>query len=187
MGKRSDKNERLVNAAAELFWTRGFAATSLADIANASSVPLGNVYYYFKTKSEIAAAVAELFVRQLQIALTAIDSDYAEPAERIGAFFNLISASNNARATRGCPIARAMSDLSAVNDDVATKTGEPLIVMTEWLAVQARVAGLSDPVIRAERAIAEWQGAILLARAHGVPSRLDEAVKRIRRQFIAGY
>jgi AcrR family transcriptional regulator len=45
------KREALVLAAAELFWMRGFEASSLADIAEASGVPLGNVYYYFKTKA----------------------------------------------------------------------------------------------------------------------------------------
>ncbi|MCK5749515.1 MAG: TetR/AcrR family transcriptional regulator, partial [Oricola sp.] len=60
------KREALVQAAAELFWTRGYEASSLADIASAARVPLGNVYYYFKTKSDLAGAVADLFVQQTE-------------------------------------------------------------------------------------------------------------------------
>jgi AcrR family transcriptional regulator len=43
----------------------GFEATSLADIAREAKVPLGNVYYYFKTKDEIGEAIVELRLAHL--------------------------------------------------------------------------------------------------------------------------
>ncbi len=187
MPKRSDKRDRLINAAAELFWLHGYAATSLADIAKASGVPLGNVYYYFRTKAELADAVADLFVAQMSGALSDIEGRYPDPADRIGAFFNLISASNAARATRGCPIARAINDLPEAGAAIGRRAGEPFTVMLDWLGRQARSAGLADPDLRTERAVAEWQGAIVLARARGDQGLLDTALKRIRRQFISGY
>jgi len=48
-----DSRSRLVSAAVGLAYQNGFGATSLADIAREAEVPLGNVYYYFKTKDEI--------------------------------------------------------------------------------------------------------------------------------------
>src|SRR3984893_6872237 len=53
-----DKRSRLVSAAVDLAYQNGFGATSLADIAREAKVPLGNVYYYFKTKEEIGFAPA---------------------------------------------------------------------------------------------------------------------------------
>jgi AcrR family transcriptional regulator len=38
----------------------GFRDTSLADIAEAAHVPVGNLYYYFKTKEEAVVPVASL-------------------------------------------------------------------------------------------------------------------------------
>lgn len=55
--KVSNKRERLLKAADELFLQKGTDLTTLADIAHASDVPLGNVYYYFKTKGEIISDV----------------------------------------------------------------------------------------------------------------------------------
>ena len=52
-----DKRSRLVSAAVGLAYQNGFEATSLADIAREAKVPLGNVYYYFKTKDEIGEAI----------------------------------------------------------------------------------------------------------------------------------
>src|SRR5437868_5323348 len=55
----SDKRTRLVDTAARLVHEQGFNRTSLADIARESGVPLGNVYYYFKTKDAICEALIE--------------------------------------------------------------------------------------------------------------------------------
>src|SRR6266403_1398304 len=60
-----DKRSRLLSAAVELTYQNGFEATSLADIAREAKVPLGNVYYYFKTKDEIGEAIVELRLAQL--------------------------------------------------------------------------------------------------------------------------
>src|SRR5258706_16123128 len=60
-----DKRSRLLSAAVDLAYQNGFGATSLADIAREAEVPLGNVYYYFKTKDEIGEAIVELRLGQL--------------------------------------------------------------------------------------------------------------------------
>src|SRR5260221_8253995 len=60
-----DKRWRLVSAAVGLAYQNGFGATSLADIAREAQIPLGNVYYYFKTKDEIGEAIVELRLAEL--------------------------------------------------------------------------------------------------------------------------
>jgi AcrR family transcriptional regulator len=63
-----DKRSRLVSAAVGLAYQNGFGATSLTDIAREAEVPLGNLYYYFKTKDEIGEAIVELRLAQLLLA-----------------------------------------------------------------------------------------------------------------------
>ena len=50
--RRNDKRERLVQAADKLIYEQTFHTTTLANIAKLAEVPLGNVYYYFKTKED---------------------------------------------------------------------------------------------------------------------------------------
>lgn len=57
MNKRTDKRARLVEAADKLFYEQGVNVTTLANIASLADVPLGNVYYYFKSKESIVLAV----------------------------------------------------------------------------------------------------------------------------------
>ena len=57
--RRNDKRDRLVESADRLIYEQTFHTTTLADIAKDADVPLGNVYYYFKTKEAIMEAVIQ--------------------------------------------------------------------------------------------------------------------------------
>jgi hypothetical protein len=57
--EREGKRERLVAAAKQMLHEHGVERTTLADIAAAADVPLGNVYNYFKTKDALVAAVID--------------------------------------------------------------------------------------------------------------------------------
>lgn len=51
--------EQLITKAAQLFTERGFAATRMQDIAEELGLTRSAVYYYFKNKEEILAAIVE--------------------------------------------------------------------------------------------------------------------------------
>jgi TetR/AcrR family transcriptional regulator, transcriptional repressor for nem operon len=46
-----------------VLYEQGIEKSTLADIAVAAEVPLGNVYYYFKTKDALVSAVIESYQR----------------------------------------------------------------------------------------------------------------------------
>src|SRR6266700_682747 len=55
-----DSRARLVQAAEKTAYRYGFGSTAIADIAKEARIPVGNVYYYFKTKDDIGSAIIEL-------------------------------------------------------------------------------------------------------------------------------
>src|ERR671931_512495 len=65
------KRERLVASATALFHEQGVQPTTIAEVADRAEVPLGNVYYYFKTKDELVGAVLAGYLEQ---AATLIES-----------------------------------------------------------------------------------------------------------------
>src|SRR5262244_2659995 len=71
---RPGKRERLIAAARELVYRQGVARTTLADIAQAADVPVGNVYYYFKTKDDIVAAAIESHAGDVRALLESLES-----------------------------------------------------------------------------------------------------------------
>ncbi len=176
--RRSRANrDHLVNAAAALFWTGGYSATSLADIARQSGVPLGNVYYYFKTKAAIAEAVGELLQEQTREALRSVAVEHDSPPARLAGLFRLFAAANPARALNGCPIASACRTFAAEAPQAAAAAGQAFALMRDWIAANLVTAGLDEA--RAQRTaedwLGRWQGAIALAHAMKDQALLDRA------------
>ena len=55
--KSAVSSQQIIDAAIRVLARRGYARTSLLDIAKEAGVPVGNVYYYFKTRDELGDAV----------------------------------------------------------------------------------------------------------------------------------
>jgi AcrR family transcriptional regulator len=83
--KPPGKRERLIAAACDLFYRQGIAGTTLAHIAEAAEVPLGNMYYYFKTKDDIVAAVVEARTEEIRSATAALQRRHGSPKARLKA------------------------------------------------------------------------------------------------------
>src|SRR5579862_9809572 len=101
-GRGQDKRQRLIDAACEVFYTRGVERTTLADIAAAAGVPLGNVYYYFKTKDEIVDAVIAAHAGEVRAALASLER-HRTPKARLRAFVRLLTEQRELAARSGCP------------------------------------------------------------------------------------
>src|ERR687888_553215 len=74
---KAGKRERLVESATALFHEQGVHRTTLAEVAERAEVPLGNVYYYFKTKDELVGAVLAGYMEQ---AATLIANTFRAPS-----------------------------------------------------------------------------------------------------------
>src|ERR1700676_1575969 len=98
-----DRRSRLVSAAVGLAYQNGFGATSLADIAREAEVPLGNVFYYFKTKDEIGEAIVELRLAQLA-AQRLRWSEAGSPKDRLCACVQGVFEHKDLLAQRGCSV-----------------------------------------------------------------------------------
>src|ERR1700712_3177411 len=63
--RRAATTEAILKAGRRLFGDRGFAATTIDDIAEAAQVAKGAVYHHFATKEAVFAAVFDLVSRDL--------------------------------------------------------------------------------------------------------------------------
>src|SRR3954469_5987953 len=102
--------ERIVEAAMELFWLKGFGSTSIADILSRSQVNSGSLYYFFPGKQDVLVAVLEAYrdgIRRmlLEPAWAGVD----DPVERI---FALLESYRRALVDRKCPYGCPMGGLA---------------------------------------------------------------------------
>lgn len=179
--RRHANRELLVNAAADLFWKNSYPGTSLADIARQSGVPVGNIYYYFKTKAAIADAVGDLLHDQMGEALQSIAADHAAPQDRLVSLFRLFAAANPARTRTGCPIAAACRSFDADAPKAAERAATAFVLARDWIAGNLIAAGQSESRARgqADLWLAQWQGGIALAHALKDQARLDRITDRL--------
>jgi AcrR family transcriptional regulator len=138
MGRtNSDKRSRLVSAAVELACQNGFGATSLADIAREAEVPVGNVFYYFKTKDEIGEAIVEERLAQLS-AQRQQWSEAASPKDRLCACVQGVFENKDSLAQYGCAVGTFCSELHKAGGPVATRSTEIFAQHLAWIESQFR-------------------------------------------------
>jgi AcrR family transcriptional regulator len=64
-----DNKNRIIEAATELFITKGAQDTSLADIARFLGISKGTLYYYYSTKAELIFDVTDIYMENLSTSL----------------------------------------------------------------------------------------------------------------------
>src|SRR6266481_4349094 len=135
-----DKRTRLIETAAKLAYGRGFRETSLADIAEAARVPVGNVYYYFNTKEELAEAVVERLLGEFRAARAGWDR-LSSPKERLLAFVSSIQANRERLARGGCPLGGLCTELHKEGGALAKQSAALFTEPMRWLEEQFRAVG----------------------------------------------
>src|SRR3984957_5064329 len=135
-----DKRSRLISAAVGLAYQNGFGATSLADIAREAKVPLGNVYYYFKTKDEVGEAIGERWLAELS-AQRQRWNEARSPKDRLCARVQGVFENRDFLAQRGCAIGTFCSELHKAGGWVATRATEIFAQDLAWIESQFRALG----------------------------------------------
>lgn len=89
MGSRGDNTrKKLVDTARRLFRRHGYASTSIEDICRDSGVKRGNLYFYFRSKEELArAALEDAKVKHISF-FEILASDEPDPLRRVEAIID---------------------------------------------------------------------------------------------------
>lgn len=178
---RPDKRESLIQAAGVLFHRKGLEHTSLADIAGEAGVPLGNVYYYFKTRSDLLKAVTEgriATARALRAGLERI----ADPRERLLAYVDGWEARTEELTAHGCPIGGLCIEANKQGGPMAEDAASVLREILDWVGAQFRALGYPAREAKelAARMMGARHGSILLANTFKDPGYIRKESARIK-------
>jgi len=178
---RPGKRERLVSAASDLLYRQGVENTTLADIAHAAEVPLGNVYYYFKTKDEIVTAVIEAHVHDIEETMASLDRRHRTPKGRLKALIRQLAAQRDLIAQYGCPHGTLCSELEKQTSRADHPTLRLMAIPMEWTERQFRAMGRHDAHDLAVELMATYQGAAVLTQALRQPELMTHEGRRLER------
>lgn len=174
-----EKRRRLARAAADLTYARGFGKVALAEIAEAADVPVGNVYYYFKTKAAIGEAIIGQRLEEFQH-LRAQWERAGTPAERLKAFVQSTADNREGLVRAGCPVGSLCAELGKEETPLAALASRPLRELLTWLEAQFAALGWErEKAGLALHLLAALQGISLLANCFRDSSVVTRETERL--------
>jgi TetR/AcrR family transcriptional regulator, transcriptional repressor for nem operon len=174
------KRERLIEGARRVLHVQGVENTTLADIANAADVPVGNVYYYFKTKDELVEAAIAAHAREITATLAELER-HRTPKARLKAFVRMLADQRELTARYGCPQGSLCSELDKRDDEANRSCAQLMKLPIDWAEQQLHAMGRRDAAELAVALIAAYQGIALLTNTFRDPQLMSREGSRLER------
>ncbi|HEX3103806.1 MAG TPA: TetR/AcrR family transcriptional regulator [Terriglobales bacterium] len=183
--QKPGKRSRLIQAAMSLVYKQGFGETRLADIAADANVPPGNVYYYFKTKEEIGAAIVDERLSQIKMLHQKLD-ELDAPEARLCAFVQMTLDNRKNLARGGCPIGTLCTELHKEDGSLAKHSTVLFAEILAWLKSQFAALGKGrDSQGLAVHLLSALQGIAVVSHALGDPEIVVIEAQRLQRWIRA--
>jgi len=164
MGTKGEGNrQRIIDAADDLFYRRGYNQTSFQDISDATGIPRGNFYYYFKTKDEILNAVVNSRIVDLTKMLNQCEAKSEDIRERLLEFSNMLEYNSDDVIQSGCPIGSLSSELAKDDAELQEVSRQAFSLLRNWIRQQFTTLGLSNADDLAMDLLARIQGITVMA------------------------
>ena len=174
------KRERLVAAACLVLHEQGVERTTLADIAQAADVPVGNVYYYFKTKDQLVEAAIDAHSDNLKTLLAALDRRRT-PQARLKGIVREWTSQRELVSKYGCPFGTLTCELDKRSDGLDQTAAVLLGTLVGWVEQQFRAIGRADARDLAVALVASYQGIALLTNTFRDPALMAKEGRRLER------
>jgi TetR/AcrR family transcriptional repressor of nem operon len=163
---------------------QGVERTTLAVVAAAAEVPVGNVYYYFKTKDELLSAVLDDYNNDYQI-LDAMLARHRTPKAKLKGLLRIWITAPERIALYGCPIGSLCSELDKRDDDVRRHAAVVLGRLITVAEEQFAQLGRRDAHELAVALVASWEGIALLGNTLRDPDLITTQARRLERWIDA--
>ena len=180
MPRKTDKRVRLIEAAKVLIHQKGFNQTTLADIAQEADVPLGNVYYYFKTKEAIGEAVIEKRSAENDEFFKRLD-EISDPKARLISLVQGITEDLEMIARYGCPVGGLCQELGKQGGSLADQAAKLLHDLLNWSESQFKALKFGEKSADlALNLVSSIQGIYLLTHTFKDPKLASRQAKTLQ-------
>lgn len=148
-----------IDQVVELFWCRGFEATSIHDIVSATGVQRGSLYAAFGSKEKLYLTALDRYrERQSQPMIDALRAGRPLRSVLRGVLTGLVDAAVDADGSRGCLIVSAAQERLPVDPEAASRVRDTIAAIEDALhaaLTEAQRSGELDPA-KDPRALARF-------------------------------
>jgi TetR/AcrR family transcriptional repressor of nem operon len=190
MEKTAGTRDRLIASARYLFWERGFAGTSMADLLAHSQVNSGSFYHFFESKESLLRAVLEEYLLLLRPMV--IDPAFAQHKDPVERIFAVLSGYRErilmTECQYGCPLGRL-----ALEIDPENRPAHQLIAANfdGWIGairecvekLKPRLPRNTDLDALSSYVLVTMEGGVMLSRSARSVEPFDSAVRQLRQHF----
>src|SRR5215813_4422891 len=194
MPRVSDMKERLMEAAMDLMWQNSYGAASVDAICERAGAKKGSFYYFFKSKSDLAAAALEADWNKKKAEMDSIFSPTVPPLERFDRYFDFVygrlaELQKRCGSILGCPFVSVGIEVST-QDQIVRETIDRImdrklkyfVSAVRDAAAQGLIA-TTDPEAKAKALFACYQGTVAQARIQNDVNLLRQ-FKRVARDVL---
>jgi TetR/AcrR family transcriptional regulator, transcriptional repressor for nem operon len=182
--------DRLINSARYLFWERGYAGTSMADLLAHSDVNSGSFYHFFESKEALLREVLQGYLHALRPMV--VDPAFAQTDDPVERIFGIL-AGYRGRILQtdykyGCPLGRLALEIDPENRPAHKLIAENfqgwIDAVRECIdQIKHRLPKGTDPEALATYVLAVMEGGVMISRSYGSVDPFDRAVKQLRQHF----
>jgi TetR/AcrR family transcriptional repressor of nem operon len=185
---------RLMDAAMDLMWENSYNAMSVDAICARAVAKKGSFYYFFKSKSELAAAALEADWAKKKAEMDSIFSPTVPPLERFDRYFDFVhdrlaQLQKKCGSILGCPFVSVGSEVSTQDQSVRETIDRIMdtklnyFISTVRDAQAQRLIDAPDPVAKAKALFSCYQGTMAQARIQNDVELLRE-FKKVARDVL---
>ena len=186
--------DRLIDSARHLFWERGYAGTSMADLLAHANVNSGSFYHFFESKEALLREVLTGYLHVLRPVIVAPAlASTPDPVERI---FAILSGYRgrilSTNCQYGCPLGRLALEIDPenrpahklINENFSAWIAAVQECIAECvLALSPRLRRSIEPHALATFVLTTMEGGVMLSRSAGSVEPFDAAVRQLRAHF----
>jgi len=178
------EDSNIIKKAQEIFWKKGYNATSLSDLQKATGAGAGSFYNTFKGGKK------EVFEKAIQERRLAFDAFKEElnrskyPLELIKDFFKSIADADKNEHLKGCIIANTVVEMTYIDEDLEAISVQILKEVEEMFTEVIRdeqkkgnIKTLTSPEILGKYLITFWCGLNTLRRMYPDKKVLKEQIE----------
>ena len=190
MAASSNTRNRIVLSALQLFATKGYGSTSVADVRQAAGIHSGSLYHFFPGKQDLLLAVLEAYRGGIgPMLLRPAWAGEEDPIAKIFALLKRYRASLlQTECTYGCPIGSLALELHEPDPPVRRLLAQNFEGWIDAIEGCLNDAGdrLPADIDRRELAgfvLTAMEGAVMQARTYRDIKRFDGSVRQLRSYF----
>ena len=186
----------VIDRAMDLFWQKGFCATSIQDLVEVTGVNRGSLYSVFGNKDGLFTTALRRYVERDGIGRIIAEGEDRPLAATLNGIIDLVvdaGSKPDGAGKRGCFLTNTVVELGNTRAAPSTQLGELLVTIENMLAerfdearTRGEIAGERDPRALARFVIASIQGMRVMAKVDPGRQVLEDIGRQVRTHVLEG-